>query len=115
MGFLIVLLIVGGAVYFFASAKSRRDSAVETRIRRMVSSGVRSSAFADLYFEAARSYAVSKGATAADHESAAAKVVIDGQVYFVVFIRDASGGTMISVDRNSDVESFILDDMKRVQ
>ena len=115
MGFLIVILIAGGIVYFFASAKSRRDTAVETRVKRMVSSGVQSSTFPDLYYEAARSYAVAKGATAADHESASAKVVIDGQVYFVVFIRNHDGGTMITADLHRNVEKAILDDMSRRQ
>lgn len=100
-------------MYFFASSKSRRDTAVESRVRRMVSSGVRSSTFSDIYYEAAKSYAISKGATAADNESSSAKVVIDGDVYFVVFIRDRDGGTIINADRNSNVEKFILDDMNR--
>jgi len=115
MGFLIALLLVGGIVYFFASAKSRRDAAVETRVKRMVSSGVQSSTFPDLYYDAAKSYAVAKGATAADHESASAKVVIDGQVYFVVFIRNHDGGTMITADLHRNVERAVLDDMMRRQ
>lgn len=114
MGFLIVILIVGGVVYFFASAKSRRDTAVEARVKRMVSSGVGYSTFPDLYYEAAKSYAISKGATAADRESASAKVVIDAAVYFVVFIRDTSGGTIITVERDSDVTKRVLDDMNRM-
>ena len=113
MEFFIVIIIVGGIVYFFASSKSRRDSAVEARVKKMVSSGVHSSTFSDLYSEAARSYAVAKGATAADHESASAKVVIDGQVYFVVFIRGHDGGTMITVNLDRNVENSILEDMRR--
>lgn len=115
MEFFIIILIVSSLVYLFASAKSRRDSAVETRVKRMISSGVHSSTFSDLYYEAAKSYAVAKGATAADHESASAKVVINGQVYFVVFIRDYDGGTMITADLLSNVEKSILSNMSRKQ
>ena len=114
MGFLILIIAVALIVYFFASSKTRRDTAVESRVNRMVSSGVSSSTFPDLYYEAAKSYAISKGATAADHESASAKVVISGTVYFVVFIRDTGGGTIITVERDSDVTKRILDDMNRM-
>jgi hypothetical protein len=61
MGFLILILVVAGIVYFFASSKTRRDTAIESRVNRMVSSGVSSSTFPDLYYEAAKSYAISKG------------------------------------------------------
>ncbi len=114
MGFLILIIAVALIVYFFASSKTRRDTAVESRVNRMVSSSVSSSTFPDLYYEAAKSYAISKGATAADHESASAKVVISGTVYFVVFIRDTGGGTIITVERDSDVTKRILDDMNRM-
>lgn len=114
MGVLLLILAVAGIVYLFASPKTRRDTAVESRVKRMVSSGVGYSTFPDLYYEAAKSYAISKGATAADRESASAKVVIDAAVYFVVFIRDTSGGTIITVERDSDVTKRVLDDMNRM-
>lgn len=114
MGIFILIIAVAGIVYFFASSKTRRDTAVESRVKRMLSSGVSSSTFPDLYYEAAKSYAISKGATAADHESASAKVVIDGSVYFVVFIRDTDGGTIISAQRNSGVTKKILGDINRM-
>ena len=113
MGILILLLVVGAVVYFFASARSRREAAVESRVKKMISAGVGSATFADLYYEAAKAYAVSKGAKAADHESAAAKIVIDGCVYFVFFMRDSGGRTVISAERDSDVTKRILDDMSR--
>lgn len=47
--------------------------------------------FSDLYYEAAKSYAVAKGAQAADDQSASANVVVNGSVYFVVFIRERDG------------------------
>ncbi len=113
MGELIFVLVVAGVVYFFASHKTRRDSAIESRVKRMVSAGVKSSDFSDLYYEAAKSYAISKGDTVADHLSASAKVVIDGNVYAVIFIRDKDGGTYITVDHYSDVIKTILGDMSR--
>ena len=114
MGVLILILVVAGIVYFFASSKTRRDTAIESRVKRMVSSGVSSSTFPDLYYEAAKSYAISKGATAADHESASAKVIIDGNVYFVVFIRDTGGGTIITAERDSNVTKRILNGTNRL-
>lgn len=108
MGTILIVAVVAAVVYFFASSKSRRDAAVESRVTKMVSAGVRSSTFPDLYYEAAKAYAVSKGATAADNESAAAKMIIGGMVYFVVFIRDTDGGTMITAERDADVTKRTL-------
>ena len=79
--------LVGYGIYLYASRKSRRDEAVESRVTRMVAAGVAGAEFPDLYYDAARAYAVAKGATAANDESAAATVLVDGRSYFVVFIR----------------------------
>ena len=91
-------VVVIAAVYFFASSKSRRDAAIETRVKKMLAAGVDYATFSDLYYEAAKSYAVAKGAQAADDQSASAKVVVNGSVYFVVFIRERDGGTTITVN-----------------
>ena len=115
MEVVILILAVAGIVFFFASYKTRRDMAVESRVKRMVAAAVSSSTFSDLYYDAAKSYAVSKGAKAADHESASAKIVIDGSVYFVVFIRDTGGGTIITVESDSNVTKRMLDDMNRMK
>lgn len=97
---IVVLIVVVAGVYFFASHKSRRSEAVESRIRRMVSAGVSSSSFPDLYFEAAKSYAISKdGRYGADLESASALIIIAGSVYSVVFVRSVDGGTIINAVR----------------
>ncbi|MFD3191763.1 hypothetical protein ACFMPD_16045 [Sedimentitalea sp. HM32M-2] len=91
------LLVIGGLIYFVASHKSRRDKAVESRVKRMVSKGLDQALSSDLFFEAARSYAVSKGARAPEKDAASTHMLVDGEMYFVVFARAAQGGTMISV------------------
>ena len=63
----------------------------------MVSAGKDFAVFNELYFEAARSYAVAKGATAADNEAASARMVVGSRTYSVVFVRDLRGGTAISI------------------
>ncbi|KAB2784578.1 hypothetical protein F9K97_16515 [Brucella anthropi] len=78
------IALAGCAIYFYASRKSRRDEAVETRVKKMVSAGKDYAVFSDLYFEAARSYAIAKGAQAADHEAASATVLVDSTPYFAV-------------------------------
>ncbi len=94
----ILVLVVAAVVYFFSSSKTRRDNAIETRVKRMVEGGVDYATFSDLYYEAAKAYAISKGAKAADDREASATVVVDGSVYFVVFIKERDGGTTITVD-----------------
>lgn len=104
MGVFFLVVFVAVVVYFFASSKTRRDTAIESRVQKMIRGNVDFASFSDLYFEAAKSYAVSKGATAADDQSASAKVVVNGTVYFVVFTRQRDGGTSISVDTEKNME-----------
>lgn len=99
------LILVGGLIYLVASHKSRRADAVESRIKRMVAEGKTEALSSKLYFEAARSYAVSKGAKAAEKNAASTHVMVDGVAYFVVFTRATSGGTIITVRRLEDVRN----------
>ena len=75
----------------------------------MVSAGKDYAVFADLYFEAARSYAVEKGAKAPEQDAASAHILIDGRTYFVVFTRAASGGTAIGVEDADAVRRRVFD------
>jgi hypothetical protein len=75
----------------------------------MVSAGRGSASFSDLYFEAARSYAIEKGARAPEHNAASAHILVDGHKYFVVFSRASSGGTVISVEESDAVRRRIFD------
>jgi hypothetical protein len=108
MGVIIAFALFGGLIYLFASRKSRRDDAVELRVRRMVSGGVSNATFHDLYFEAAKAYAIAKGATAADRDAASATMLVDGRTYFVVFMRERGSGTTISVRDAASVERELL-------
>jgi hypothetical protein len=108
MAIVIVFVLFGGLIYLFASRKGRRDDAVERRVKRMVSAGVSDATFHDLYFEAARAYAISKGATAAERDAASATMLIDGRTYFVVFMRDGRSNTAISVKDTESVERELL-------
>lgn len=109
------LALIGYGIYMYASRKSRRDEAVEGRVKRMVDAGRINASFPDLYFEAARSYAIAKGANAPEADAASAKILIEGTSYFVVFMRE-SGGTAISVERSSDVtrelEKFLPEELR---
>lgn len=95
---------LGVCIYFFASRKSRRADEVEVRVKRMVSAGRDYAHFSDLYYEAAKGYAVEKGAKAADDQSASAVIVVDRVAYNVVFSRGTDGGTSMIVRTQSDVE-----------
>lgn len=106
------LILVGGLIYFFASHKSRRADAVESRIKRMVAAGKTQAVSSDLFFEAALSYAVSKGAKTAEKDAASTYFVVEGTTYFVVFTRAASGGTMISVRKLTDVRDEMAKHIK---
>jgi hypothetical protein len=99
------LLLIGGLIYSVASHKSRRDKAVESRVKRMVSKGLDQAWSSDLFFEAARSYAVSKGAKAPEKDAASTHMLVDSETYFVVFTRAAHGGTMISVRPKDEVRT----------
>lgn len=90
------LALTGYAIYILASRKSRRNDAVEDRVRKMISAGKKYTTFGDLYFEAARSYAIAKGANAPDKDAASTKMIVNGRTYFVVFMKDHGGGTAIS-------------------
>lgn len=103
------LALIGLGIYLVASRKSRRSDAVENRVKKMVSAGKDYAVFADLYFEAARSYAVEKGAKAPEQNVASAHIVVDGRTYFVVFTRAASGGTAIGVEDADAVRRRIFD------
>jgi hypothetical protein len=105
------LALVGLGIYLVASRKSRRSDAIESRVKKMVSAGKDYAVFADLYFEAARSYAIAKGAKAADENAASAHIVVDGRTYFVVFTRAASGGTIFGVEEADSVRKRIFDDV----
>ena len=101
MTIVFAFIIFGVAIYLYASRKSRRDDAVEIRVKRMVSAQKDSATFNDLYFEAAWSYAIAKGAKASDKDAASTTMLVNGRPYFVVFMREFSGGTTISVRKNS--------------
>lgn len=103
------LALLGYGIYIFASRTSRRNDAVESRVKKMVAAGRGSASFSDLYFEAARSYAIEKGAKAPEPNAASAHILVDGRKYFVVFSRAASGGTMISVEDADVVKHRIFD------
>jgi hypothetical protein len=105
------LALIGLGIYLVASRKSRRSDAIESRVKKMVSAGKDYAVFADLYFEAARSYAIAKGAKAADENAASAHIVVDGRTYFVVFTRAASGGTIFGVEEADSVRQRIFDDV----
>jgi hypothetical protein len=111
------LALAGYGIYIFASRKSRRDDAVEDRVKRMISAGKDYAVFSDLYFEAARSYAIAKGANAPEQDAASARVIVNGRSYFVVFVRAAGGGgTAISVKDSRTVEreleSFLPEELR---
>ena len=102
------LLLIGGLIYFVASHKGRRDKAIESRVKRMVSNGLDQALSSDLFFEAARSYAVSKGAKAPEKDAASTHMLVDGETYFVVFTRAVQGGTMISVRPKDEVRTEVM-------
>ncbi|MBB3913895.1 hypothetical protein [Rhizobium fabae] len=89
--------LVGYAIYVFASRESRRNRAVESRVKKVIDAGQTYGVFQDLYFEAARGYARSKGAKAADTDGASAQMLVNGRLYFVVFVKAAGGGTAVSI------------------
>lgn len=106
------LALGGYAIYAFASRKSRRDDAVESRIKKMISAGIENTVFSDLYFDAARSYAIEKGAQSPEQDAASATIILNGRTYFVIFMRDSGGGTRISIRDGHVVESEVERDLK---
>lgn len=101
------LALVAYIIYLFASRKSRRDEAIEGRIKAMVSSKTSRATFDKLYFESARSFAIAKGARMPEQDVASAQVLVDGRRYFATFLRTNSGGTEILLDTASAVEEKV--------
>jgi len=105
--------LLGIAIYMIASRKSRRADEIEGRVKRMIRAGQDYAHFPELYYEAARGYAVEKGATSADQDGASATIVVEGRAYFVVFSRGVDGGTSIGWEDKRSVEDKILGVIKR--
>ena len=100
----ILLLVVVVMVYLFATAGSRRDGAVEDRVLRMIAGGKTYATFGELYFDAAKSYAIAKGAHAPEHNAASALISVGEKTYSVVFIRENDNGTTIMIEDLEAVE-----------
>ena len=107
------LVLVGYAIYVYASRESRRNRAIETRVQRMVLAGQDFAVFNELYFEAAPSYAIAKGSTVSDHEGASARMIVGHRTYSVAFVRDPRGGTAISIRDASGIDRELDEDALR--
>lgn len=105
------LAMAGYGIYIFTSRRSRREHAVESKINKLVLANQEFAVFKDLYFEAARRYAIDKGAQSPEKNAASATVVINGCQYFVTFMREPSGGTSISVRDKRSVEKEVENDL----
>jgi len=105
------LVLIGYLIYIYASRHTRKERAVEDRMRRMIIAGRNMATFSELYYEAARSYAISKGCTVSDHESASAAVMLDGKAYNAIFLRERDGGTTITVQDHAVVQKWMQDDV----
>lgn len=90
----------------------RCDGIIEGHIKKMVSEAEEYAIFNNIYFESARSYAVNRGAKAADATSASTRVEIDGKSYFVVFSKSSGGGTVFSVEDAQVVRDRLLNPEK---
>lgn len=101
------LALTGYLIYIFASKRSRRDDAIEKRIRAMIANGNDFATFNDIYFDAAKSYAAEKGSRSDDPAIAIAKIVIDHVVYRVSFMRSRVGGTEIHLESDEKFTSFV--------
>lgn len=108
------LVLIGYLIYIYASRHTRKERAVEGRIRAMIAAKKDMATFSDLYYEAARSYAVSKGCTVSDHEPASAAVMIDGKAWNTVFLRERDGGTTITLQDHAVVQKKFNKDLERV-
>ena len=86
-----------------------RGEGIEGRVAAMLVRGQDFAVFDDVAYEAARSYAVAKGAKAADAQSASARVVVGGETYFVVFCPALRGGTSFGIERAKEVRDRVLD------
>lgn len=89
--------LLGLGIYLIASRKSRRADAVESRVAAMVAAGRESAKFPELYFEAARSYCVAKGAQATDAAAASTHILVNGVSYSVFFAKMTDGGTAVLI------------------
>lgn len=76
-------------------AKARRRKAIEERVTRMFLAGVDSADFGDIYFEAARKFAIETGAKHLDRDAASTYIQLGGRLYSVIFTRSSSGGAWI--------------------
>lgn len=76
-------------------AKARRKNAIEERVKRMILSRVDCAEFNDLYFEAARKFAIETGAQNPDRDAASTYLQVGGRLYFVIFTRASDGGTFM--------------------
>lgn len=108
------LVLIGYLIYIYASRHTRKERVVEGRIRAMIAAKKDVATFSELYYEAARSYAISKGCTVSDHEAASAAVMIDGRAHYVVFLRERDGGTTITLQDHAEVERRTQDDVDSV-
>lgn len=108
------LVLIGYLIYIYASRHTRKERAVEDRMRRMIVAGRNMATFSELYYEAARSYAISKGCTVSDHESASAAVMLDGKAYNAVFLRERNGGATITLQDHEVVQKKCNRDLERV-
>lgn len=112
----IILVLIGGfVIYMYASRDTRRDRAVETRVRRMLTAGREYAVFNDIYFEAARAYAIAKGCSGRDQDAASADIMIDGRAISVTFLRDSGGGTTFMTEsvstRDARLDKTVLRDI----
>lgn len=103
--------LAGYTIYVFSSRKSRRDEAVESRVKKLIAAGESYSTFSDLYFDAARKYAEEKGGTS-EQDYASVRMLVSDRLYSVSFMNDGGGGTNISVMDWRDVENQIERDLK---
>ncbi|WP_447904163.1 tetratricopeptide repeat protein [Stenotrophomonas geniculata] len=108
------LVLIGYLIYIYASRHTRKERAVEGRIRAMIAARKDMATFSELYYEAARSYAVSKGCTVSDHESASAAVMIDGKAWNAVFLKERDGGTTITLQDHAVVQKKFDSDLERL-
>lgn len=116
---IMLIIIVGFVLYMYASRDSRRDKAVELRLRRMLHAGRDYAIFNDIYFEAARAYAIAKGCSGRDGDAASADVMIDGRAISVTFLRDSGGGTTFMTEtvasRDAWLEASIRQEMRLIE
>lgn len=107
---LIFIAVVAYVIYLYASRETRRDKAVETRVRRMLGARTEYAEFDEVYFEAAKAYAIAKGG-GGDDRAASADVMIAGHALSVTFVRDNGGGTVFMIESVADRDAWLLSSM----